>query len=513
MPEKRGYLGALICAFALLAPVFAAHLTFVPDVTFKGASLAGWHVLGDAEWRAQDGELIGKAKAGSAGGWLVLDNPYQDVEVNSMFQCTGDCRTGLLVRLEKTPEGYQGVLVSLNAGDVAPYQLTLDENGKEVKREELRNASGIIRVAPPLDPNAAARRAGNRQARRRAEPVKLPLDLRPTELRPGEWNEVDVVMDANIVRIALNNGGGRAGVTDAPGKQFGPVALFVGGTGEVRFKEFSYRDLAMQTTPLEKVSSHFRAQRVSDMYYSWSSAVADFNHDGVLDVVSGPVIYFGPDYTKHREILYANSFGQSREFSNTGGQFASDVNGDGWPDILIGPPHAVLYINPKGESRRWDSYQVVDAVQSELALLADVDGDGRQDLIYGGEGCVRYATYDPADPTKPWAIHSVSENGYSAAHGLGVGDINGDGRMDLLNPYGWWEQPPAGSGQEPWPYHAVAFCHNWRRRLPAGQAWEFMTSTATGSTTWSPASALTATGWLGSSRSATAPATSRSSCT
>ena len=42
-------------------------------------TLKGWHVLGQADWRAEKGELIGTPKSAS-GGWLVLDNSYQDIQ-------------------------------------------------------------------------------------------------------------------------------------------------------------------------------------------------------------------------------------------------------------------------------------------------------------------------------------------------------------------------------------------------------------------------------------------------
>src|SRR6185312_4566666 len=42
-------------------------------------------------------------------------------------------------------------------------------------------------------------------------------------------------------------------------------------------------------------------------------------------------------------------------------------------------------------------------------------------------------------------------------HGLGVGDINGDERMDLLTATGWFEQPEAKAETERWPFHPAKF--------------------------------------------------------
>jgi Domain of Unknown Function (DUF1080)/FG-GAP-like repeat/FG-GAP repeat len=469
-PDGHGYLAAAAAAVLFSIPVFAG-LTFIPDATFKGSSLNGWHSLGDAVWRAQTGEITGTVKPGGSGGWLFFDRSFQDVGFHAQFKCTGGCQAGVLVRGEKTADGYKGIYVSLNEDNVPSYGVTLDANGKELTRERLRSIGGLTRVAPPLNPAAANGRgagAGRGGAGGRAgNQVVLPI-VRPTSiLKPDAWNEIEIFLDYNIVRSHLNNANTTAGVSDHAEEGYGPLALYIGGGGEVSFKDISFKDIGMKYTPAEIVSPNFRMQRINDMSYSWSAAAADFNHDGVMDIVAGAYIYYGPDFTKSREVFLANTNSPSTQLPATSSEFAYDFNGDGWPDILIAAGHPTLYINPKGESRRWEKYVVLPNVQSEVTVFRDVDGDGRPELVYGADNTVRYAKFDPADPTKPWTVHSVSEPGYSAAHGIGVGDINGDGRMDILNVYGWWEQPPAGSAQETWTYHPQAFS-SFSRVAPGG---------------------------------------------
>jgi hypothetical protein len=475
MSKQRLYVSSLAAICVIASAMFAASQNFIPDVTFKGSALTGWHKLGEADWRADQGEIIGAPKRES-GGWLVLDRGYQDVEFSASFRCSGACRAGVLLRAEKTADGMKGVFVSLAEGDVGAYDVALDAQGNETSRTRLQPGPGaMIRMAtarfsgqedlvpgfsklaptvaeaaaPPVPkPAAAGGNGGGRGRGGRGGPA----------LHAGDWNAVQIILDADVLAASVNQGRGAGGSTSDRMMGFGPLALYAGGAGEVRFKDVSYKDLNPKFEPKEEVSPHFRMQRISDFYYGWCAAAADINRDGILDVISGPFYFLGPDYTGRREFTAARTYNPSNQFSQGMVNFAYDFTGDGWPDILMVDQRPIyLYVNPRGESRRWDRYNVVPQASTEIELLKDIDGDGKPEVLFGGDGAMEYAKPDPSNPTAPWIVHQISEKTGVNAHGMGVGDINGDGRMDVVGPRGWWEQPPKGAPEGPWKFHPVNF--------------------------------------------------------
>jgi Domain of Unknown Function (DUF1080)/FG-GAP-like repeat len=448
------------------AQAFASGPSFRPDVTISASSLDGWHQLGRADWKAEKGEIVGQSNQG--GGWLVLDRSYQDVNLYAEYRCATGCITGVLLRAEKTADGgMKGVFVSLGdtTGDMenlAGCDIVIDAQGKIVSATPEQRGGGFTRVVSPWPPAPQASPAGGGRPGgfRRESTVDLPIHPPDTKYRPNDWNSVEFSFDANVVRENLNDGGQRGSLA---AEGYGPIALYVAGAGEVEYRNIAISDLSLKTREPGYTSPDFRKQTLNEFYYGWGQAAADFNHDGHIDIASGPFIYYGPDFTKRREIWRGEATNPTTDFAmDSHEEFAGAFTGHPeWPDLItvkFGGGHCVyLYVNPRGENRIWDRYPVLDNVSSEISIVADIDGPGKPALVYTADGYVRYAEPDPANPTAPWIVHNVSQQGYATSHGLGAGDINGDGLVDIVDPYGWWEHPRPGSSDQSWKYHPEAF--------------------------------------------------------
>src|SRR5262245_54122973 len=144
MTHKRAYLMA-VAAFSLLLmlPVSGAGPTFRADYRFTGTALTAFKPLGQADWKVQNGEIVGTPKDAN-GGWLLLDGKgFQDTQMYASVKCTAGCKAGFLMRAEKTPDGgMKGVLMSVTENDLVPYMVKIDAQGKEVSREALQAGAG-----------------------------------------------------------------------------------------------------------------------------------------------------------------------------------------------------------------------------------------------------------------------------------------------------------------------------------------------------------------------------------
>jgi putative membrane-bound dehydrogenase-like protein len=207
----------------------------------------------------------------------------------------------------------------------------------------------------------------------------------------------------------------------------------------------------------------FEKLRLTADFHAEGASFADVDRDGHGDATSGPWWYAGPDFRRRFAFTEVKTF-DPLAYSDSFFSFAHDLDDDGWTDlVIVGFPgeSARWYRNPGPSvraSERWESFLALDVVDNESPAFADLTGDERPELVCHSRGRFGWAE-PPADPREPWVFHALSPDlGLTRfVHGLGIGDVDGDGRMDLLEKSGWWRQPASLAGDPPWERHAFPF--------------------------------------------------------
>ncbi len=211
----------------------------------------------------------------------------------------------------------------------------------------------------------------------------------------------------------------------------------------------------------------WKKTQIDAKFRSEGVAVADVNRDGRTDVIVGDLWYEAPNWNTHRIRAVGNYGDGATTYSNAFAVFPGDFNDDNWSDVIVigfpGEP-AIWYENPQGNTR-WKPHLLWPSACNESPQFVDLFGDGEKELVMAINPEGQMVWFEPGpDPTQLWTPHPISKESVPGdkvpgtevfSHGLGAGDINSDGRVDVLVTEGWWEQPPIVDGVTPWPFHPV----------------------------------------------------------
>ena len=184
-----------------------------------------------------------------------------------------------------------------------------------------------------------------------------------------------------------------------------------------------------------------------------SVGVFDVNNDHVLDIVSGSYWFEGPKFLKRSLI---SQVVRVNEYFDDFSTIPLDVNGDGHMDFITGGwfGKSLHWKENPGNGGEWKQHLIAETGNIECTRAWDVDGDGYVEIV-------------PNTPNSPLIYYSLKRDKNNKAtgefsttriaekqgHGLGFGDINGDGRGDFVVSNGWLEAPEERSNKL-WKLHS-----------------------------------------------------------
>lgn len=204
------------------------------------------------------------------------------------------------------------------------------------------------------------------------------------------------------------------------------------------------------TTTANADEIRWQKHTINDQSPFECAGAADFNGDGQLDVFCGDSWYEAPNWIRHKVRTVAP--GTNPHYYEDFGDLPLDVNGDGNIDIITCAyfSRRIAWIEHPGDpTQPWKEHLIDTPGSMETGYLVDLNGDAQPDFLPNIGGVVAWYELKSSKSKIKWERHDLGKKG--AGHGVGTGDVNGDGRTDIVGPKGWYEQP--ASPESEWLFH------------------------------------------------------------
>ncbi|MCM8537490.1 MAG: VCBS repeat-containing protein [Lentisphaeraceae bacterium] len=209
------------------------------------------------------------------------------------------------------------------------------------------------------------------------------------------------------------------------------------------------------TVVINAENIEFKIKRIG-VFRSEACGVGDFNNDGKLDIIAGPYWYEAPNWQAHKYRELRGSVddkgkGYFDDFMN----IPMDVDGDGKLDVVTCSWFAqqLDWYKNTGDLTPWPMTIIDKSGNYESGDLWDVDGDGLEHEILPVAKRTHWFELSKKNNKAGFIKHEVSSE--KSVWGMGCGDINGDGRPDIIRPNIWFEAPEdPRNGQ--WKTHPIS---------------------------------------------------------